>query len=71
MTPLWCPICGREALEVAEREMGSAAQPTPANNSCTLVCHCIDGHRFVMSLNGERLREPCNVPWEALSTVLR
>ena len=49
MTPLWCPICGREALEVAERqEMASAAQSTPANDSDILVCHCADGHRFVM-----------------------
>ena len=71
MTPLWCPICGREALQVAEREMGSAAQPTPANDSDTLVCHCADGHRFVMSTNAERFREPPDVPWEAPSTVLR
>ena len=56
MTPLWCPICGREALEVAERrEMASAAQSTPANDSDILVCHCADGHRFVMPSHTEHL----------------
>jgi hypothetical protein len=64
MTPLWCPICGREALEVAERrEMASAAQSTPANDSDILVCHCADGHRFVMFSHAERFREPPSVAW--------
>ena len=55
MTLLWCPVCGREALEVAEREMVSAAQSTSANDSGTLVCHCADGHRFVMPSHTEHL----------------
>ena len=69
MTPLWCPICGREALEVAERERASAAQFTPANDSNTLVCHCADGHRFVMSSHAGRFTEPPGVAWGALSTA--
>ena len=70
MTPLWCPICGREALEVAEREMASAAQSAPADDSDTLVCHGADGHRFVMSSHAERFREPPSVARGALSTAL-
>lgn len=55
MTLLWCPICGGEALEKSKQELAPVSASAPNSDSDIFVCHCADGHRFVMSSHAECL----------------
>ncbi len=44
-----CPVCGREAVDVNQQEIFSAAQSIEKSGVAVLICHCTESHRFVVS----------------------
>jgi hypothetical protein len=50
-----CPICGREAADLsqqAQQAAHSAVQSLEKADAGFVICHCIENHRFVVSLQG-------------------
>jgi hypothetical protein len=45
-----CPACGGEAADLSEQEMDEAAQSVEKSRAELMVCHCVESHRFVVSL---------------------
>ena len=44
-----CPVCGCEA-DSSQRETFAAPQSLEESDAEVVICHCIQSHRFVISL---------------------
>ncbi len=44
-----CPLCGQEALNPVNAEKLSTFDSAPCIEPDLIVCHCLEGHRFVIS----------------------
>jgi hypothetical protein len=45
-----CPVCGCEAADLSEQGMDAAAQSVEKSHAEIMVCHCVESHRFVVSV---------------------
>jgi hypothetical protein len=45
-----CPVCGCEAADLSQQETDAAAQSVEKSHAEFVVCHCVESHRFVVSL---------------------
>ena len=46
-----CPICGCEAANSSQPKTDSAAQYVERPGPRLVVCHCTEGHRFLVMLD--------------------
>ena len=45
-----CPICACEAADLSQQRTHLAVQTMEKSDAGVVVCHCIQSHRFVVSL---------------------
>jgi hypothetical protein len=45
-----CPICGCEADDLSQQETLAAPQSVDKSDAKVLICHCVQSHRFVVSV---------------------
>jgi hypothetical protein len=58
-----CPVCGGEAADLSEQEMDAAARSVEKSHAELMVCHCVESHRFVVSVEERVLAEaPLRLP---------
>jgi hypothetical protein len=58
MSVLRCPVCGGEAA-VSPQETDAHARSLEKPDAEIVVCHCVQSHRFVVSLKECLLSELC------------
>ena len=51
MPVLKCPVCGCEAADLSQQQPLAAPQSVDKSEAEVVVCHCIESHRFVVSLD--------------------
>jgi hypothetical protein len=49
MSVLRCPVCGCE-VAVSQQETDADARSLEKSDAEIVVCHCVESHRFVVSL---------------------
>jgi hypothetical protein len=52
-----CPVCGCEAVDLSEPDTRSAPQSMNKSGAEIVICHCLENHRFVVSLNERALAQ--------------
>jgi hypothetical protein len=45
-----CPVCGCEAVDLSQQDTHSALQSMNKSTAEIVICHCLENHRFVVSL---------------------
>ena len=50
MPVLRCPVCGCEALDLSQPKTLAAPQSVDKSDAKVLICHCVQSHRFVVSV---------------------
>jgi hypothetical protein len=57
MPVLRCPLCGCEALDFTQPKTLAALQSLDKSDAEVVICHCMESHRFVVSLHEHVLAE--------------
>jgi hypothetical protein len=57
MPVLRCPVCGSEAPDLNQQKTRAAPQSVDKSDAGVVICHCIESHRFVVSLGDHVLAE--------------
>lgn len=52
-----CPVCDCEAADFSQQEMPREAQSVEKSDTGVVICHCLESHRFVVSLEKRVLAE--------------
>jgi hypothetical protein len=50
MPVLRCPICGCEASDLSQLQTLAAPQSVDESDAEVVICHCMESHRFLVSL---------------------
>ena len=57
-----CPVCDCEAADFSQQEMPTAVPSVEKSDAGVVICHCLESHRFVVSLEKRVLAELCCDP---------
>jgi hypothetical protein len=60
-----CPVCGCDAADLSQQETLAAPQSMDKPDAEFVICHCIQSHRFVVSvveITGGVEYQACAVP---------
>jgi hypothetical protein len=57
-----CPVCGCDAADLTQQETLAAPRSMDQSDAEVVICHCMQSHRFVVSLAEIAGEVECHAP---------